>query len=390
MEKKRSKIFGKPTDNAFRQQQLRAWQPVLRPSVFIPGLFIIGVLFLPIGGLLYWNSGKLQEIMIDYSACSSYNRPVYLSPEMYRYRFESSPKYDINDAHPVFSPEPPTFYSIDTNQFLVDDANPTYRNPNQITIKQCIIDFSVPTTIQGPVYMFYRIKDFYQNHNRYIKSLDAGQLLGTASDASTVSSNCDPFAINSADQKIIFPCGLVANSLFNDTFSNLTLINNGNNGPVDQVVTYNLTRKGLIWSTEYEKYGRTQYAIDQIVPPPNWASRYPGGQYTNEYPPPDLSTGMENLKVWMILAALPDFRKIWGKNDEPLSAGRWRILIDSNFNTTIFGGEKWLVISNSSPLGSRNFYLGLTYIGVGGFCFLLGIIFTLIHCIKPRKLEKYD
>ncbi|CAO3624368.1 unnamed protein product [Cunninghamella echinulata] len=389
MEKKRSKIFGKPKDSAFRQQQLRAWQPVLRPSVVIPGLFIIGILFLPIGGLLYWNSGKLQEIMINYTSCYLYDCPIYLAPQMYSYQFENSPKYDINNAHPILT-SPPTFYSKNTTEFLRDDDNPTYQNPNQITIKQCVVDFTVPTTIQGPVYMFYRLTQFYQNHRQYIKSVDTNQLLGIASDQGTVSSNCHPLSVNNTNQKIIYPCGLIANSLFNDTYSNLTLINNNNNGPVTNIVTYNLTRKGLTWPTEYQKYGNTQYTLDQIAPPPNWSVRYPGGQYTPEFPPPDLSTSMEKLKVWMTLGALPDFRKIWGKNDQSLAAGRWRILIDSNYNTTKFGGEKWLVISNSSPLGSRNFYLGLTYMGVGGFCLILGTLFTILHCIKPRKLEKYN
>lgn len=33
--------------------------------------------------------------------------------------------------------------------------------------------------------------------------------------------------------------------------------------------------------------------------------------------------------VWMHVAALPDFRKIWARNDsQDLPAGRWRISID--------------------------------------------------------------
>ena len=33
--------------------------------------------------------------------------------------------------------------------------------------------------------------------------------------------------------------------------------------------------------------------------------------------------------VWMRVAALPDFRKIWGRNDnDVLQPGRWRIQID--------------------------------------------------------------
>ena len=65
-----------------------------------------------------------------------------------------------------------------------------------------------------------------------------------------------------------------------------------------------------------------------MTPPPNWALRYPNGEYDEQHPPPNLGT-MERLMVWMHMAALPDFRKIWARNDhDDLPAGRWRIHID--------------------------------------------------------------
>jgi hypothetical protein len=92
--------------------------------------------------------------------------------------------------------------------------------------------------------------------------------------------------------------------------------------------TYNFSRTNIAWPTDKKKYGPTQYPISDIVPPPNWALRYPDGKYTADYPPPDLST-QERFMVWMHVAALPDFRKIWGRNDnDKLTPGRWRISID--------------------------------------------------------------
>jgi hypothetical protein len=46
-------------DTAFKQQRLKAWQPILTPKVVLPTLFIIGVIFAPIGGLLIWGSSNV-------------------------------------------------------------------------------------------------------------------------------------------------------------------------------------------------------------------------------------------------------------------------------------------------------------------------------------------
>lgn len=37
---------------AFRQQRLRAWQPILRPRKFIPFIFLLALIFVPFGALL--------------------------------------------------------------------------------------------------------------------------------------------------------------------------------------------------------------------------------------------------------------------------------------------------------------------------------------------------
>lgn len=37
-------------------------------------------------------------------------------------------------------------------------------------------------------------------------------------------------------------------------------------------------------------------------------------------------------------------------------------------------------------MGGKNPFLGIAYIAVGGVCVLLGLLLTLRHLIKPRKL----
>lgn len=48
------------SDTAFKQQRLKAWQPILTPKTVLPTLFIIGIIFAPIGALLVWGSSLVS------------------------------------------------------------------------------------------------------------------------------------------------------------------------------------------------------------------------------------------------------------------------------------------------------------------------------------------
>lgn len=50
----------------------------------------------------------------------------------------------------------------------------------------------------------------------------------------------------------------------------------------------------------------------------------------------------------------------------------------------MYSGQKWLVLSTTSPLGGRNPYLGIAYMAIGAISIFLGLVFSLRHCIKPR------
>ena len=111
---------------------------------------------------------------------------------------------------------------------------------------------------------------------------------------------------------------------FIDTFSNLTLLN----PPSGASSTYNFTANGIAWPQEAKKYAAVPgYNISQIVPPPNWAVKFPNG-YTTDQPPPNLRAD-EHFQNWMRTAGLPTFTKLYGRNDQDeLSKGRYQITVE--------------------------------------------------------------
>ncbi|KAF8652759.1 hypothetical protein AX16_004255 [Volvariella volvacea WC 439] len=378
--KKEKNGWRKPANTAFKQQRLKAWQPILTPRTVLPTLFLIGIIFGPIGGLLIWGSSLVSEMTFDYSECenltpsSSNVTPTFfdLPSNKYSYHLRTSD----NGAQVDFKPQ----YAFLDNS-----------NDDSIDVsarRQCILEFEVPADLEPSVFLYYKLTNFYQNHRRYVQSLNSDQLRGQARSASDLdNSDCKP--LGSRDGKPIYPCGLIANSLFNDTFSNPVLLNPASSDSSSQV--YVFSTEGIAWPGEAKKYvsspiGGSGYGnLSDIVPPPNWMLRFPDG-YTEQNPPPDLRSD-EHFQNWMRTAGLPTFTKLYGRNDsDRMTRGRYRIIIGLNFPVLPYKGTKSIVISTVSWIGGKNPFLGWAYVAAAGVFVLLAIIGTVRHCIKPRRL----
>lgn len=109
---------------------------------------------------------------------------------------------------------------------------------------------------------------------------------------------------------------------------------------------YNFTQNGIAWPGEAKKYSATSGYVgnlDEIVPPPNWALRYPNN-YTDDNPPPDL-TQDEHFQNWMRTAGLPTFSKLYGRNDSStLHSGQYQVVIYYSKLVDWIIYSRWLIV----------------------------------------------
>lgn len=173
-----------------------------------------------------------------------------------------------------------------------------------------------------PVLFYYQLTNFYQNHRRYVNSFFDKQLAGKDVSAGDVSgSTCEPLKAEEGTNKPFYPCGLIANSLFNDTFYSPYLV-----GGDDENPAYNMSETGIAWDSDKDLFKNisSATALDSVAVPLNWRMRYPNG-YTASNPPPNLGTD-EHFMVWMRTAGLPTFSKLYMRNDtQKMEKGMYQV-----------------------------------------------------------------
>ena len=228
--------------SAFRQQRLKAWQPILTPRTVLPAFFVLGICFIPIGIVLFFASNGVRA-RASRRCVSAWRHGVSQSVPPAHGR-----GMQVNEISLDY-----TFCPNNTNQ----PSNILAWHFDPVTLN-CNITFNIATTWTGPVYMYYgltkyvgrvsaklghrllasprlpltaarwarphpptppppAVHSFYQNHRRYVKSYVANQLKGQVVAVADLS-DCSPLDTTVSASGItlpIYPCGLIANSLFN-------------------------------------------------------------------------------------------------------------------------------------------------------------------------------
>ncbi|KAL6601425.1 hypothetical protein ACP70R_044645 [Stipagrostis hirtigluma subsp. patula] len=315
---KACRLEEKLLNHPFTQQQLPACKPILTPQMVIPVLVFVGIIFIPIGLACIAASNKVVEVVDQYET-------------------KCVPQYLLRDKV-AYIQDP----SID---------------------KTCTRILKIPKDMKKPIYVYYQLDKFYQNHRRYMKSRSDMQLRNPKKVDDT--RLCKPEATVHGNP--IVPCGLIAWSLFNDTYS----FARG-----DKMLMVN--KQGISWRSERE------HIFGKHVYPRNFqnGSLIGGGSLDPTKP----LSKQEDLIVWMRTAALPTFRKLYGKIEVDLQANELiTVTMQNNYNTYSFGGKKTLVLSTAGVLGGKNSFLGRAYVIVGMACLLLALLLTLLYLVFPLR-----
>lgn len=310
-------VYENLKSSRFKQQKLPAWRPV--PTIMSTTITFVafGVIFIVIGVVVLVYSGKVVEI---------------------EKRYDNLSNCRINE--------------------------------------DCDVEFTVDKKMEQPVMIYYQLNNFYQNHRRYVKSKSDSQLNGEYQTLNEIknSDDCSPVETNEEMGKtkskngndlipsdVAIPCGLIAKSLFNDTY---TLYNS------DKTQLIDIDENDIAWEADKKlKY-------KNIKKPPE-------GKKWEDIQWIDMTD--EHFMVWMRPAGLPDFRKLWGRVRKDLEPGKYVMTIHNNYDVSAFSGEKYLVLSTVNAFGGKNAFLGISYVVVGGICILLAIVFLVGYQIHQRK-----
>lgn len=309
------------------------YKPPLTAKHLMPFCLVLGIIFIPIGVILIHSSYTRTLLEHDYTYCQSMT-------------------------------------ANGTCAELIESRNETC---------QCSFNITIPHQLSGRILIYSELDNFYQNSRMYVSSKDSNQLLGIHK--AIVKYTCYPYDYRTEDDKRnpIGPCGALANSLFNDTFH---LYMN------DALIK--LKKKGIAISDD-KKYNyhnpsphnNLKAAFQNYSKPFNW--KRPAYELSHEVD--NNGYRNEHFIVWMKPATFPRFRKLYAHLDE-LSPGNYTVVIDYNFPVIPFIGRKFFVLTQSTLVGGKNAFLGLSYLLAGILMILafFALLYVYITIEKPSKL----
>lgn len=234
--------------------------------------------------------------------------------------------------------------------------------------RKCNVSLNIEKTLKSPIYVYYKLENFYSNHREYVRSKIYPQLRG---ESVTDTSNCDKMKTNKdffgKDKEMISftgkplksndlmnPCGLIARSFFNDSYK---LYNSKNETiAIDESnIAYNPDKKYMFKNNE----DKDKQWID---------------------------VENEHFIIWMNIELFSDFIKRWGYIDKDLDPGNYLVEIEVNWNHPDLETKKYFVLANPGKFGNKTFS-GYTFIVAAALSFITVAVIFVTSCGKLKKFE---
>lgn len=324
----------RPNPNNFSQQKLAYVQLRFTWRVVFSLAVVGGTVLLVLGSIVYVCSNSVREIRIDYNA--------------------------EGDS-----------WQEEPNSRLLVKYNCQVGAPGSTT--KCRFSIDVPMDMEPPIMVSYSLDPFYQNYPEFMDSISKSkgawkQLTGNEEPGG---SGCGPDLVErfkQGDETVrLFPCGLAANSLFNDTLEFL-----GDDAP-------ELDTSGIAWRSDLDRFSNPPKYLED--PDFSWLpDRYPTVIDRDE------GVRSERFAVWMRPEAMPRVWKTYGVLHRGLSAGQQlQLRINASYPVKELGATKEFVFTTVSPLGGRSEGFGTLLLVWGGVCWLLGVVVLATHFLCARR-----
>ncbi|KAF7457167.1 ligand-effect modulator 3 domain containing protein [Cryptosporidium felis] len=291
----------------FNNKNLEFWTPVYTPNYLICIYIIIGVTLISVGIYIQLLSNSTIECLVNYQDSPGYGKTI------------------------------DTVVELGSN------------NCNPSVIKGSEIKY-----FEGEFYLYYQLRNFYQNDKNFINNKSEKQLAGKIIFDEKKLSSCYPL-IKDNDGRIYYPCGTAARAIFNDTFT----IHDGEGDPIEiddsiETLTFSSDKKKFknIPEEDIIKHNFNDWLSKELFP----------GRIENPH-----------FIVWMKVSAFSTFNKVYGKliSKKNRLILPLKISIKNRYPAFLFNGSKHIVISQITSFGGKHSNFGVTYI-------LTGVVFILV------------
>ncbi|XP_027199041.2 cell cycle control protein 50A-like isoform X1 [Dermatophagoides pteronyssinus] len=340
----------RPRDSYFLQQTFRTHYPLMTVGSWIPIFRLLAIVYMILGLICFYQNMTVTEYKFEYTDCLS----------------ESAIESKKNNTNILYCKD-----EID-------------KNPGHICHCQISVYMS---SIPKNVYVYYGLEFYYQNYLPYVDSVDNFQLCGLRLTRGECSSN---------DNETLptVPCGMIANSMFNDTFvlEKRILARDESGHTKRYLFPISIIRKNISWkfperyrNPTVPKNQTLKYVFRNTKKPANWHK--PIYELDLEDP---TNNGFENEPFinWMQISPFSSLRKAYGYIDHSdnsftstgLQDGYYLLQINYSYPVHRFNGKKYIIISNTSSFGGKNYFLS--------YIFLITSILNSIIAILFYYLDK--